>query len=564
MQAKVSDKNIKKRGRPKKEKKKVLFLKDKNSSCSIFGKYLLKEYDTDIYSYILPTKAESDLGNLNFIDDTFTEQSVRGDFNITNILTDWKSFTANYILQEYGIENSEKLPFKSIMKIVFEKFGYGFNDHENLKTIIDNNANSDTNLVLNKIEKDYDLVIIENLATLIEVSNVELRNLILYRINPSLLKELLKKGVTVLHLLNYDEQIFDFSSDDVGNFKRTLEKIGISSFATERFKDNGNIFDQFLQGIDKDETLESFANFKININEDYLDKLPTKFHFLFEKMKTIYIRCPLQLSADRKENVFLTGNQTTKLSMVADTLYDIMNDIYKQEDSIPTFGMINTDGSNSVMTLSGNIISDSFFSKSKCSNKKLTAKIINFLLSGIKFPEIIINIGEGIVYIDGIELKISKMRFSYYLLFLELAKNKEGAINVVEPLGSKYFVKVVNSVSNDGVTNINAEKTGTAQSRIKKTGISKDFLDRVVTYYLASFPDDDNVKRLTDKFEKNEIPGIESTFNSHFSKINSAVSNLLKNKFHEDIIDCLKIKKTGSGDNLCCKIVYPPDMIKII
>lgn len=564
MQAKVSDKNIKKRGRPKKEKKKVLFLKDKNSSCSIFGKYLLKEYDTDIYSYILPTKAESDLGNLNFIDDTFTEQTVRGDFNITNILTDWKSFTANYILQEYGIENSEKLPFKSIMKIVFEKYEYGFNDDENLRTIIDNNANSDTNLVLNKIEKDYDLVIIENLATLIEVSNVERRNLILYRINPSLLKEMLKKEVPVLHLFNYDDQICDYSSDDVRNFKRTLEEIGISSFATERFKDNGNIFDQFLQGIDKDETLESFANFKININNDYREKLPTKFHFLFEKMKTILVRCPIQLSADTNENVFLTGNQTTKLSMVADTIYDIMNDIYKQEDSIPTFGMINTDGSNSVMTLSGNIISDSFFSKSKCSNKKLTANIINYLLSGIKYPEIIINIGEGIVYIDGIELKISKMRFSYYLLFLELAKNKEGAINVVEPLGSKYFVKVVNSVSNDGVTNINAEKTGTAQSRIKKTGISKDFLDRVVTYYLASFPDDDNVKRLTDKFEKNEIPGIESTFNSHFSKINSAVSNLLKNKFHEDIIDCLKIKKTGSGDNLCCKIVYPPDMIKII
>lgn len=561
MQAKVSDKNIKKRGRPKKEKKKVLFLKDKNSSCSIFGKYLLKEYDTDIYSYILPTKAESDLGNLNFIDDTFTEQTVRGDFNITNILTDWKSFTANYILQEYGIENSEKLPFKSIMKIVFEKFGYGFNDHENLKTIIDNNANSDTNLVLNKIEKDYDLVIIENLATLIEVSNVERRNLILYRINPSLLKELLKKGVTVLHLLNYDEQIFDFSSDDVGNFKRTLEKIGISSFATERFKDNGNIFDQFLQGIDKDETLESFANFKININEDYLDKLPTKFHFLFEKMKTIYIRCPLQLSADRKENVFLTGNQTTKLSMVADTLYDIMNDIYKQEDSIPTFGMINTDGSNSVMTLSGNIISDSFFSKSKCSNKKLTAKIINYLLTGIKFPEIIINITEGIIYIDGLQLKIRPMEFCYYRLFWESAKDEKGPINVVEPPDSVYKVKTVSNTLN---VNINTGKNGTALSGEIELGISKDFLESVITYYQVSFPDNDNVKRLDDNLTKKVIPDIKKTFNSHISRINSAVSKLLMVKFPKHIIDRLKINKKGTGDNLSCELDYPPDMIKII
>lgn len=561
MQAKVSDKNIKKRGRPKKEKKKVLFLKDKNSSCSIFGKYLLKEYDTDIYSYILPTKAESDLGNLNFIDDTFTEQTVRGDFNITNILTDWKSFTANYILQEYGIENSEKLSFKSIMKIVFEKFGYSFNDDENLRTIIDNNANSDTNLVLNKIEKDYDLVIIENLATLIEVSNVERRNLILYRINPSLLKELLKKGVTVLHLLNYDEQIFDFSSDDVGNFKRTLEKIGISSFATERFKDNGNIFDQFLQGIDKDETLESFANFKININEDYLDKLPTKFHFLFEKMKTIYIRCPLQLSADRKENVFLTGNQTTKLSMVADTLYDIMNDIYKQEDSIPTFGMINTDGSNSVMTLSGNIISDSFFSKSKCSNKKLTAKIINYLLTGIKFPEIIINITEGIIYIDGLQLKIRPMEFCYYRLFWESAKDEKGPINVVEPPDSVYKVKTVSNTLN---VNINTGKNGTALSGEIELGISKDFLESVITYYQVSFPDNDNVKRLDDNLTKKVIPDIKKTFNSHISRINSAVSKLLMVKFPKHIIDRLKINKKGTGDNLSCELDYPPDMIKII
>jgi len=561
VQAKVSDKNIKKRGRPKKEKKKVLFLKDKNSSCSIFGKYLLKEYDTDIYSYILPTKAESDLGNLNFIDDTFTEQTVRGDFNITNILTDWKSFTANYILQEYGIENSEKLSFKSIMKIVFEKFGYSFNDDENLRTIIDNNANSDTNLVLNKIEKDYDLVIIENLATLIEVSNVERRNLILYRINPSLLKELLKKGVTVLHLLNYDEQIFDFSSDDVGNFKRTLEKIGISSFATERFKDNGNIFDQFLQGIDKDETLESFANFKININEDYLDKLPTKFHFLFEKMKTIYIRCPLQLSADRKENVFLTGNQTTKLSMVADTLYDIMNDIYKQEDSIPTFGMINTDGSNSVMTLSGNIISDSFFSKSKCSNKKLTAKIINYLLTGIKFPEIIINITEGIIYIDGLQLKIRPMEFCYYRLFWESAKDEKGPINVVEPPDSVYKVKTVSNTLN---VNINTGKNGTALSGEIELGISKDFLESVITYYQVSFPDNDNVKRLDDNLTKKVIPDIKKTFNSHISRINSAVSKLLMVKFPKHIIDRLKINKKGTGDNLSCELDYPPDMIKII
>lgn len=229
----------------------------------------------------------------------------------------------------------------------------------------------------------------------------------------------------------------------------------------------------------------------------------------------------------------------------------------------PTFGIRDVIYNSEYLMLTGNIFEDHFLSQRTCGNNKFMTNCIAFLSSPVEkdirakslyLPKIFmyketgqirIEFGFDDEFCDEIYIKLPPMQFCYYRYFLENALNRVGAVLITEDPGSEY---------NKG-----------SFKNFKDFRISSKIIQKIIDYYMESFPSSKLVERLEEMFTNEKItPYIKQTFNPHIFGINKEINSGLNSKISQRLIDLIKITGVGQEENRKYSINLPADNIHIL
>jgi len=333
----------------------ILYLKDKESKNSKLISFLRREYKTHVYNCVLPNVYESILGHLEL--DPSPKLNCDFGWSRINILNSIEDTT-----YEFGIDSFETgdpyyrdYSFRLCFVNYLRSLNFIFKNKTKIKNIISTINNSKIFIPENKL-KNYDLIIIENLATAVfdeiypketldflEEHNKEISfpKYLKYKITPCLLNKLLNSNTKIIHLMDYDKSSLNWLSYHSNEYNNMLERIGACTFSMGKhlYNDQTNIFNKILVGIDFENRIkDSLSEFQININEIYINEISKYFLSFYSDVKKIFINFPIQLSNDRRiaiqdENkIILRGNKnTTKLYPDWDnSLFEKFTNIFRE------------------------------------------------------------------------------------------------------------------------------------------------------------------------------------------------------------------------------------------
>lgn len=317
----------------------ILYLKDEFSQNSKFIEYLKKEYKTDIYNYVLPSVYEEKIGHL-FLD------SVRKTANNKY----WKAAIGRDVSRddisfEYGFalpnvkdfSNSFVGLFKVVLSFILRSLNFEINQKVKVIDII-SKIKSSTIFIKEEELKKYELIIIEQLATFIPRKSYYKSNTnrpyvyyndkicpdyVKYKIAPSILNNLLKSKIKILHLIDYKDNIDSWTNNFLFSYSNTLENIGMSSICLGNYlpKDTIRSRNRSMVGVDYNNRIKNKPyEFAIISDNNYKQEIYNKYKIFFNNVSKIYVNFPIQITTNNNilhqdiESIFLRGNkETTKL-----------------------------------------------------------------------------------------------------------------------------------------------------------------------------------------------------------------------------------------------------------
>ncbi|MCX6159125.1 MAG: hypothetical protein NTY74_14185 [Ignavibacteriae bacterium] len=343
------------------KKIKLLYIGNIGSQKKAFYKLLSERYYVDFFNYVLPDKIKEDFGDLKFADMIDFSRNFSG--NVARNVN-----FSDRIIYDYGIDpcydesDNKDFILRQCLINYLVNLGYDFVKDKSISKILQSKRKSKIFIKEDELI-NYELIVIENLATYINYKNYILNysipkrksydlyddpkhvtSHVEYKISPNILSDLLRSNKKLLFLMDYSTDIVNWDDKLLYRYNEVLERLHISQFALyngltkEDNKDEGELFHGLLTGIDIKSSLGNIPKmFIIKINSEYKSQIKN-YSFLFKDVNTLYLNHPLQLIPINKDGIkdnhktLLAGNKkTTKLFVNWEDKY--YTDVKKIADS---------------------------------------------------------------------------------------------------------------------------------------------------------------------------------------------------------------------------------------